>query len=322
MIKVSVIVPVYNVEAYLETCLEALVKQSLKEMEIIVVNDGTQDDSQKIIDRYAKQYPDLIKAYQKENGGLSSARNYGIERAQGAYLAFADSDDTVSETMYASMYQKAVEGNFDLVVCDFYEIRSGKAIACSCHVEQDLYGKKAIQAHMISVYPSAWNKLYKHSLFENLRFKEGIWFEDVELSYRLLPYVNSIGVVHQPFYRYLIRTNSISNSVDPRIYHCIDNWNGILAFYKEKHLYESYREELEYCYVRYLFATFIKAAAKYDRSEYRKAVVRAIDEVNRHFPDYRSNRYLQEHSAKNWYLKRFNRAVAWLAYVFLAKEAR
>ena len=103
MIKVSVIVPVYNVEAYLETCLEALVKQSLKEMEIIVVNDGTQDDSQKIIDRYAKQYPDRIKAYQKENGGLSSARNYGIERAQGAYLAFADSDDTVSETMYATM---------------------------------------------------------------------------------------------------------------------------------------------------------------------------------------------------------------------------
>ena len=168
---------------------------------------------------------------------------------------------------------------------------------------------------MISFYPSAWNKLYRRALFENLRFKEGIWFEDVELGYRMLPYVNSIGVVHQPFYRYLIRTNSISNSVDPRIYHCIDNWNGILAFYKEKHLYESYREELEYCYVRYLFATFIKAAAKYDRSEYRKAVVRAINEVNTHFPSYRSNRYLNKKSIKNLYLKCFGKSLSNIIYL-------
>ena len=110
MIKVSVIVPVYNVEDYLARCLDSLVNQTLKEIEIIVVNDGSPDNSQKIIDKYAKKYLN-IKAYKKENGGLSDARNYGIKKANGEYIAFIDSDDFVTTDMYEKMYQKAKTGN-------------------------------------------------------------------------------------------------------------------------------------------------------------------------------------------------------------------
>ena len=95
MKKVSVIVPVYNVEKYLDKCLDSLVNQTLKDIEIIVVNDGTKDKSQKIIDKYVKDYPKLVKSYIKENGGLSSARNYGLKYAQGEYVGFVDSDDYV-----------------------------------------------------------------------------------------------------------------------------------------------------------------------------------------------------------------------------------
>jgi len=116
-VKVSVIVPVYNVELYLEKCLDSLVNQTLKEIEIIVVNDGSPDNSQEIIDKYAKEYKN-IKAYKKKNGGLSDARNYGIKKASGEYIAFIDSDDYVRLDMYEKMYNKAKSGNFDMVVCD------------------------------------------------------------------------------------------------------------------------------------------------------------------------------------------------------------
>ena len=128
MIKVSVIVPVYNVEEYLEKCLDTLVNQTLKEIEIIVINDGSPDNSQKIIDKYAKKYK-TIKAYTKENGGLSDARNYGLTKANGEYIAFIDSDDYVSIDMYEKIYQKAKSGNFDMVVCDLniiYDDKVGK----------------------------------------------------------------------------------------------------------------------------------------------------------------------------------------------------
>ena len=98
--KVSVIVPVYNVEKYLEKCLESLVNQTLKSIQIIIVNDGSSDNSQEIIDKYAKQYPNKIFSYIKENGGLGDARNYGLNYAEGEYISFVDADDWVDEKMF------------------------------------------------------------------------------------------------------------------------------------------------------------------------------------------------------------------------------
>ena len=117
MIKVSVIVPVYNVENYLVKCLDSLVHQTLKDIEIIVVNDGSPDNSQNIIDTYVKKYPKKIKAFSKKNGGQGSARNYGLKYAKGEYIAFVDSDDYVDLDMFFKMYNKAKEDNSDIVIC-------------------------------------------------------------------------------------------------------------------------------------------------------------------------------------------------------------
>lgn len=314
MIKVSVIVPVYNVEKYLSKCLTSLVNQTLEEIEIIVVNDGTKDNSQIIIDDFCKRFPLKVSSYIKENGGLSSARNYGIQFANGKYIGFVDSDDWVDTDMYKAMYDKAYTNDFDLVFCDFNEIRNDKAIECSCHLKNDLFNSQNIKEHMIEYYPSAWNKIYKKSLFSNIKFKEGIWFEDVEFGYRLLPFINSIGVVNQPYYQYLIRKGSITSSNDKRIYHYIDNWNGILDFYKKNNLYVKYKDELEYCYVRYIFATFIKSAKKFDKFEYKKAINVAIKNVNENFPKYKCNRYIKKNNLKNLYLRCFNCYLAYLLY--------
>ena len=112
--KLSIIVPVYGVEKYIDKCLNSLVKQSLKEIEIIVVNDGTKDNSQKIIDKYVKKYPDKIKSYIKENGGQGSARNYGLKKTTGEYIGYVDSDDFVEKDMYKKLYNKAKENNYDM----------------------------------------------------------------------------------------------------------------------------------------------------------------------------------------------------------------
>lgn len=118
MEKVSIIVPVYNVESYLDECLTSLVNQSLNDIKIIIVNDGSTDSSQKIIDKYALRYPEKIMALNKENGGLASARNFGLQYAQGEYVGFVDSDDYVDVNMYNEMYNLAIKNNADLVVCD------------------------------------------------------------------------------------------------------------------------------------------------------------------------------------------------------------
>lgn len=307
MPKVSVIVPVYNVEKYLEKCLNSLVNQTLKDIEIIIVNDGTPDNSQTIIDKYQKKYPNIIKSYIKENGGLSDARNYGLKKASGKYVAFLDSDDYVTTDMYESMYKKAISGNFDMVVCDLNYIYGDKIVKAYSNIKDDTTN---IKKTMLNIYPAAWNKIFKKALFnKNIEFKKGVWFEDVEFIYRLLPYVKKIGVVHEHFNQYVQRIGSITSTVNPKIYHYIDNWNGIIDFYKERELYQEYHHELEYCYVRYLLATFIKQASLYNYEDYQDAVKEAIINVKKHFPHYRKNKYFYQ-SIKGIYLLIFNKHIA------------
>ena len=120
MKKVSVIVPVYNVEKYIDKCLNTLVNQTLKDIEIIIVNDGSPDNSQEIIDKYQKKYPKKIKSYIKENGGQGSARNFGLEKATGEYIGYVDSDDFIELDMYEKLYNKAKKHDLDISICGNY----------------------------------------------------------------------------------------------------------------------------------------------------------------------------------------------------------
>ena len=120
MVKVSIIVPFYNVEKYIEKCLTSLVNQTLEEIEIILVNDGSKDESIKVAKDFEQKYPAKIRYYEKPNGGLGDARNFGIKFAKGEYIAFLDSDDYVEPTMYEEMYEMAIKEKSDMVECDFW----------------------------------------------------------------------------------------------------------------------------------------------------------------------------------------------------------
>ena len=309
--KVSVIVPVYNVEEYLDKCLTSLVKQTLKEIEIIIVNDGSPDDSQSIINEYQKKFPN-IKSFVKKNSGLSDTRNMGIKNATGEYIAFLDSDDAVRSDMYLKMYEKAKSGNFDIVTSDVkYVYNDHEEIVKTTPLKDT----SNIRELFIDLYPAVCTKIFKRELFtnNNLYFKSGVWFEDVEFMYRLLPYIKKVGVLHEPFYEYLQREKSITSTISPKIYDYIYNMNGVIDYYKEKGLYDKYQKELEYAYVRYAYATFIKSCLGYQKEEFLKAVDEAIKCVHEKFPKYRKNTYFYK-SLKGLYLVLFSKTLAKLLY--------
>ena len=304
MPKVSVIVPVYNVEKYVEKCLKSLVNQTMQEIEIIVVDDGSKDGSKSIVDNYIKKYPDKIKYLYKENGGLSSARNFAIPYANGEYIAFLDSDDYVEPTMYEEMYKLAKKDNADMVECDFIWEYPNK--------QKYDYGvvyngkKEAIEKARVV----AWNKLIKREIIENekIEFPFGLRYEDVEFFYKLVPSLNKIAFLKKYFIHYVQRENSIANTQNTKTKDIFKVLNNVIEFYKNKGYYDEYKEELEYTYLRLLLCSSLKRMCKIkDKQERKIALDDTWNNINTNFPNWRKNRILKKKTIKNMYIKSVNR---------------
>ena len=213
--KISVIVPVYNVENYLEKCLNSLVNQTLEEIEILVINDGSTDDSQKIIEVFQHKFPQKIKVFTKENGGLSDARNFGIDRASGNFLAFVDSDDYVSENMFLEMYDLAIKNEAELVICNLQKVDEHGNVTQKLTQIPNFSEKIELEKNF-SVFSDlsyfACNKIFKRELFDGKRFQKGMHFEDIELIPQILLQCKILAKTDAFHYQYLERTNSISKS--------------------------------------------------------------------------------------------------------------
>lgn len=213
--KVSIIVPVYNVENYLTKCLDSLVNQSLPGIEILVVNDGSKDNSGKIIEEYAQRYPEKIKAFTKENGGLSDARNFGLDRAVGDYIGFVDSDDYISETMFEEMFLLGEKHHAKMVICNIQKVdETGKITQKLTQLPN--MSEKIVLENNFSVFSDisyfACNKLFKKELFNQRRFKKGVHFEDIQLIPQLLLECDTLAQTQSFHYQYLERTDSITKT--------------------------------------------------------------------------------------------------------------
>lgn len=215
MVKVSVIVPVYNVKKYLKKCLDSLVNQTLDEIEIIVVDDGSKDGSQKIISKFQAEFPLKIKSFLKENGGLSDARNYGLDHCSGEYIGFVDSDDWVEENMFAEMYSLAKKHSAEMVICNLQKVDEKGKVAQKLTQIPNMSEKMLLEENF-SVFSDlsyfACNKIFKRELFQKKRFKKGIHFEDIQLIPQLLLDCKILAQTQDYFYNYLERTDSISKT--------------------------------------------------------------------------------------------------------------
>ena len=288
--KVSIIVPVYNVEKYLEKCLDSLVMQTLKDTEIIVVNDGSTDCSSKIIKKYEEKYEN-IKSYSKKNGGLSDARNYGLKYVTGEYVAFLDSDDYVDKTLYEKMYNKAIEEKADYVECDFIwefpdESRIDTGIRYTNKLEMFTYARVV-----------AWNKLIKTEIVlknEELRFPYGLKYEDVEFFYKLVPEVSKFAFVEEPLIHYIQREDSLVKVQTEKTLDLITSLNEVLDYYKEKDLYDEYKDVIEYTFARLTLCSSLKRMAKIEDNKVRKdCIAKAWENLNEKFPKWKNNRIIK-----------------------------
>lgn len=303
MPKVSLIIPVYNVQDYIEKCMDSVVNQTIDDMEIIIVNDGSKDQSKQKIERYLEKYP-KIKYLEKENGGLSDARNYGLKFATGEYVAFLDSDDYVEKNTYEEMYNLAKKEKSDMVECDFiweYPNRIREDIG-------SLYSSKKEMIEKARVV--AWNKLIKREIIEktNLQFPVGLRYEDVEFFYKIVPYINKVSFVKKCLIHYVQRGDSIANTQNIRTKEIFKVLDNVITYYKENNLYNEYEQELEYIYVRFLLCSSLKRMCKIeDKKQRKQAVQETWKNINTKFPNWRKNDILKKKSMKNLYIRSNNK---------------
>ncbi len=218
MIKISIIVPVYNVEKYLENCIDSILNQTFKDFELILVNDGSIDNSLEICKHY-KNIDDRIYIINKKNGGLSSARNAGLDIAKGEYIGFVDSDDYIHPQMYEILYDQIIKNKADISMCEFKKVsefnKNELANKVVLNKEAEILNNKEavykLGENDSVTYVVAWNKLYKKSLFNNVKFKEGIIHEDEYIIHRLLYQAKKIVYIKEKLHFYLQREGSIMN---------------------------------------------------------------------------------------------------------------
>jgi glycosyltransferase EpsH len=224
--KVSIIIPVYNTEKYLDKCLESVCGQTLKEIEIIVVNDGSTDESQSIIDKFARK-DKRIKVVIKENGGLSSARNAGLEVAEGVYVGYVDSDDWIDEEMYEELYRIAVRDDSDIAVCGCRDVFTERTIETSHELREETLSVKEMGLEKFFIDKRkkltiiTCNKIYRTSIIKeyNIRYQPNkeIYSEDLLFNLYYQLHCDKITSTSRSFYNYYIRQGSISHSQKPEL---------------------------------------------------------------------------------------------------------
>ena len=241
---VSIIVPVYNVENYLKQCLDSVINQTYKDIEIILIDDGSTDNSGKICEEYAKKDA-RIKFFRQENKGLSAVKNRGIETASGDYIMFIDSDDYPDAQMCEKLLNALSEQDADMAVCHYSYIDDGGNLLPSSDFggyrpfpDSVLTSKEYIES--ICQYGSmvcvvSWNKMYKKAIFKNLRFAEGKLAEDELIIHHIADACSKISIISGKYYYYRIRKGSITNT--EHLVKRLDNTNALLdrlKFIKER----------------------------------------------------------------------------------------
>jgi glycosyltransferase involved in cell wall biosynthesis len=254
-IKVSIIIPIYNNEKYLKRCIDSLINQSLKEIEIILINDGSTDDSRKICESYSTK-DKRVRLINKLNRGVSDARNLGLEVAKGDCIGFVDSDDYVDQDMYKIMYEKLVSFNCDIVMCDFNRVKNnGEIVKVESKLKSGLYSSESILSlfignkleHFSDIFytASVVKCLYKKEVIGKTRFVPIKQLEDRQFNVEILIKTGMVYYFSEPFYYYLYNENSLSNNYNRNLIDLlIFSEKRLINLLQKNHLYKKFNEEV------------------------------------------------------------------------------
>lgn len=286
MVKFSIIVPVYNVEEYLAKCLDSLLIQKPNNYEIIIVNDGSTDNCQNIIDEYTKNNSKVIKAFTKKNGGLSSARNFGLKKAQGEYIMFVDSDDYIADDTIKILTEAIDSTKADIIMFKLQKVKDDKLVD---YFTFDTSIKDKIKRYIISS-PSACAKIYSKKIFDNFSFIDNVYYEDLSFSPKLISITNKIEFINKPLYYYVERTNSImrEKKYNKKMEDIFFALNEISDYYKANNLMNKYRDELEFLYIEHLLRGAGLRFISYKKFD---LIDKIVDIMNEKYPNWRKNKY-------------------------------
>jgi glycosyltransferase involved in cell wall biosynthesis len=272
--KVSVVVAAYNVEKYIERCLQSLANQTLKEIEILVINDGSKDRTEEIAKKFEEE-DSRFKVITQENGGLSAARNTGIKNACGSYIAFLDGDDFVHPEMYKKLYNKIIQEKSDLVISGFYKVwedNEFKEIKRKKFKVNKKLLKNDVLANFLTKHDEpfvvAWNKLYRLEIIrENeIYFENRAFFEDVGFIPRYLYYCKRVSVVEEELYYYVQRNGSITRSYNPVIEKSLRNTLNIINTFFWQGTYKKHLKAYELRLLLYKLNYSLKNGKDLDES--------------------------------------------------------
>lgn len=294
--KLSIVAAVYNLEKYLPRCLDALVNQTLQEIEILCVDDGSTDSAPQIVDEYAAKYPEKIKAFHKPNGGEFTTRNYGLERATGEYVTFVDTDDYVEPNWAEKLYRAAKENDADMAVCGFerIDINTGKVVSKDMtaygHAVKEITGENDF---MVSINPAPWNKIYKREKIKDLRFMNFRGFNDMIFLASSYTKINKVAYVPDVLYHYYLRYDSQIHTVN---IHDVENFKKYLLELKRLYIQENKYEEMKYVLDEMVFlhlGVSVMYRASYDKTINMKNTMKeTIKYLDENFSTWRKNPFL------------------------------
>lgn len=286
MNSISVIVPIYNSEAYLNKCIDSLINQTKKDIEIILVNDGSTDASDKII----KSYKDKrIKYYKNKNKGIGYSRNFGIDKSNSKYIMFLDSDDYLDIHACEELYKKIEKDKSDVVVSDFIKSHNGtdEIIKINDFKKTNLNKNSNI---LLDINLSPWNKIYSSKLIKdnNIRFPEDIKYEDVLFVLECLDKANNISKLNKALNYYIVRDNSETKTYDKKVFDILEVVKRFRSYFNNR-----YKEDIDKLTVKILTNYTIQQRYQVSIKDGYKFIDKVFNLFEKEIPDYKNNKYYE-----------------------------
>lgn len=291
--KFSLIVPVYNVKDYLEACVQSVLDQGEMDLEVLLVDDGSTDGvCPALCDQLAAKHPNLIRTVHQPNGGLGEARNTGIRMAQGEYLAFLDSDDTLLPGFFTAMRRVLDEHNCDIVDFGMQSVSPDGTILSTLISALPKETSLSLRdcPEILVQLPNVVNRIYRKSLFleHGILFPARVWYEDMRTTPKLLALAESIVSIKEPYYAYLAREGSITRNANvERNAEILDAFEDLRAWFSERELWDVYKNEFSRLAVDHIL---LAASVRVIRSDPSSPLLESFRQyMESQFPDYREN---------------------------------
>ena len=286
MTDISIIVPVYNAEKYLKKCLDSLVNQTKKELEFILINDGSTDKSEEIIKTYKDK---RIKYFKNKNQGIGKTRNFGIEKSSGKYLMFLDSDDYFSNDACEILYKEAEKEKADLIVFDYYRVEKGNLneVKIESCIATNI---KADSSLLLKINLGPCNKIYKTDLIKNngIKFEESLKYEDTLFVVKAIYNAQKIIKLNRFLHYYMIHEKSETTVRDERVFDILKIVDKIRKYLKND---KSIKETVDKLTVQILTNYTIQQRYQSDKNIAMKFIDSAFDYLSENVPNYKNNKY-------------------------------